>query len=191
MKSLLFALLLFATPNMTLATAPTTTTPTVADHKRLPTATGVWTTIKNSWQWCVNLFLGVFSKLGMRKMPSILKEMYATRVEREKKHTQQYIKIGIPQKVATIAGTLDRMEEDFTSCRTALKSADDDEIEASLYKEIKRIDDGVDTYMEKVGPIIDEYETLAFKKRDTQLIKFMQILQSRSFLEQLLDSPAK
>mgnify|MGYP000208999579 FL=1 len=131
MKSFFFALLLFFTHQPTLAAPTAATDSPVATHERLPTATGVWTTLKNAWQWCVDLFFGVFSKLGMRKIPPMLKDMYATRVEREKKYMQKYLKMGIPEEVAAVASTLDRMEEDFTACRTALKTADDDELEAS------------------------------------------------------------
>ena len=80
------------------------------------------------------------------------------------------------------------MEEDFTACRMALKTANDEGIETALYQEIKRIDDAVDEYMDKVQPVVDEYEDRAFKKRDITLVKFMQVLQSRSFLEQMLDN---
>jgi hypothetical protein len=158
----------------------------VATHKRLPTWQSITHTIAAAWNWITNIFTGMFSKLVIRNIPPFLKELYATRVTREEKYAQTYITQEIPEELARAAGTLDRMEEDYKMCRARLTSDVDPSLERSLLREVDRIDDDVDAYMEQIQPLIEKYDQEAFHKKKMKLFKFLQILQSRSFVVEML-----
>lgn len=185
-RSLILMLTLWtALPTICHAT-PADTPAHIATHTRIPTLQSIAQTFSDAWNWVTSLFSNLFSKLVIRNVPSVLKELYATRVAREKGYAQTYITQGIPDDIATIAGTLDRMEEDFRTCRTALSSERDPSSERSLLQELDRIDDEVDDYMDRVQPLIEKYEEKAFSKRNSQLFKFLQVLQSRAFVVEML-----
>lgn len=180
---LLLLTLTTATPTMTHAASPTVTH--VSD--RLPSLSTVKQTMTLIWDWISSLFSGLLNKLGLRRIPPVLKEMYATRVAREQAFAQKYVSKDIPANIAAIAGVLDRMEQDYKKCRALLHTESSPEVRASLRQEVDKIDLEVDVYMDSVDDQIDAADEQAFKQRNVPLIKFIQVLKTRSFLELMLD----
>lgn len=157
---------------------------------RLPSLSTVKQTMSMIWNWVSTLFNNIVNKLGLRRMPPVLKEMYATRVQREHAFAQKYLSKNIPAPIAHIAGVLDRMEEDYKKCRSLLHTEDDPMVRKSLNQEIDKIDTEVDVYMDSVEEQINEADEHAFKTRNAELVKFIQVLKTRSFLELMLDDIA-
>lgn len=189
LRPFLLVLTLFTLqPTVTIAAEAPPSVVHVSD--RLPSLSTVKQTMNMIWDWVSNLFSGVLSKLGLRRMPPVLKEMYATRVQRERSFAQKYIEQNIPATIANIAGVLDRMEEDYKQCRSLLRTEDDPTIRKSLNQEIDKIDTEVDVYMDSVEEQINEADEQAFKTRNAQVVKFIQVLKTRSFLELMLDDIA-
>lgn len=173
------SLLATNTPVMAAAPSPRTSLPTLAQ------ATS-WVT--NAWHEVVTMWQNVLHKLGWRQVPPIVTQLYATRVTREDRFTKHYQDTGIPPDLARIAGVLDRMEDDFSTLKKELATTTNEHAATSLRREIQDIDDNVDRYMDSVQEVIDAHEHAAFTKKKSALFQFIQVLQSRSFLTQLLEN---
>lgn len=117
----------------------------------------------------------------------LVRELTASRDAREQTYTQKYVDQNIHADVAQIAAVLDRMEDDYKQLKTATGTEKDESVCTKLKAEMQRIDDEVDDYMDSVSHILKRHKEKAFRRRNSHLFNFIQTMQSREFLIQMLD----
>lgn len=118
--------------------------------------------------------------------PPLIRELCASRTQREDAHTQKYVKQGIVKDIAHIAAVCDRMEEDYKQLKAAVQDEKSEAARAKLKDAMQQIDDEVDIYLDSVAPTLNRHKDKAFRRMNMKLLNFVQTLQSREFLVEML-----
>ncbi len=114
-------------------------------------------------------------------IPPITSSLQASAPTRETALKKAYLDQKIPEPLATLAASVERMEEDITTLTNALEAANPAE-QALLTTIIATYDDALRMKLADARPLLEKYAEKAARTHNANLFKLVTILQSCSFL---------
>lgn len=111
----------------------------------------------------------------------LVAQLTSTQKEREASFKKGYRAKNIPDPIATLTSRIDCIEEDIAALSAALKQAPP-ESQAALQSALTQRDAEVHTILKNAGPLLEKYEEKAIRAKAFDLLKIINVLQSRSFL---------
>lgn len=127
---------------------------------------------------------GLLSIIGMNthhKQHPLIASLEESKKSREASFAQSYKEKKMPDAIATLTGSIDRIEEDIAALSAAIKENPQKDL-SEVQQALQQRDEEVHQLLKDAAPVLDKYAEKAMRTKDFDLLKLIDVLQSRSFL---------
>ena len=115
------------------------------------------------------------------KQHPLIASLEESKKSREASFAQSYKEKKMPDAIATLTGSIDRIEEDIAALSAAIKENPQKDL-SEVQQALQQRDEEVHQLLKDAAPVLDKYAEKAMRTKDFDLLKLIDVLQSRSFL---------